>query len=796
MRIELAKTAGFCFGVDRAVKIAYECAGRADNTYTYGMLIHNRSLTEELREAGIGCIERIEDIPRGASVIVRAHGISKAEYDALTEKGINIIDATCPYVKKIHKIVEAEYKAGKKILIVGDKNHPEVKGINGWCDGSAFISSDVDEIFDFLEKSRDSEVSAVAQTTVLAELLKKIREISKKHFTNVKFFDTICNATNERQSEAERLATDADIVFVIGSSESSNTNNLWRVCAAQCANTFKIENNKELKNYKHLFKNDSKVAITAGASTPQRIIKEVFFSMSEITNSMNFEEALEETLKPLNTGDIVKGVVIGITPTDVQVDIGSKYDGYIPVDELSNDPGVNPADVVKIGEEVDVFVILVSDRDGNVKLSKKKIDVVKGMREIEAAYESGEILTGRVVEIVRGGVVTIAKGVRVFIPASEASERFLEDLGTLLNTEVSFRIINIDDGRRRGRRVVGSIKTVAREQRQKLADEFWANAEVGKKYTGEVKSLTNFGAFVDLGGVDGLIHISELSNVRIKHPSEAVSVGDTIDVYIRELDREHNKVSLVRELKEEKEAAFWAGAEVGKVYQGVVKSLTNFGAFVDLGGVDGLVHISELSWNRVKHPSEVVSVGDTIEVFIKALDPETKKVSLGYRKEEDSPWTKSMSSINVGDVIKCKIVRILPFGAFAEIAPGVDGLIHISQIANTRIAKPSDVLNIGDEVEAKVLDINNDTKQVALSIKATLPEEGAAPVDESGTPTSYVEEDTFTLGDILDSHAEAEAAEEPEAKPEEKAEEKVEEKAEEEAAVEAEPETETETEAE
>ena len=482
--------------------------------------------------------------------------------------------------------------------------------------------------------------------------------------------------------------------------------------------------------------------------------------MAEITNEMNFAEALEETLKPLSTGDIVKGVVIGITPTEVQVDIDGKYDGVIPANEMTNDSVADLKSLVKVGDEVDVFVVHVSDRDGVVTLSKKKIDTEKGLIELRTDFEEGTILNGRIVEIVKGGIVTIAKGIRVFIPASEAAERFVEDLGSLLNTEVSFKIIKMDKDRRGRLRVVGSIKVVAKEISAKKSEEFWASAEVDKKYTGTIKSLTKFGAFVDLGGVDGLVHISELSDSRINHPSEVVAVGDSIDVYIKELDKEAGKVSLVKELEADKkarEAAFWASLEVGKSFSGTVKSLTAFGAFVDLGGVDGLVHVSELSWNRIKHPSEVVAVGDTLEVYIKDIDAESKKISLGHKKEEDSPWYQATKDLNVGDNIKCKVVRILPFGAFAEVAPFVDGLIHISQIANTRIEKPSDVLNIGDEVEVQVTEINHDTKQIGLSRKVLLPDyvadapKAAEEAEEVVSDESYTEEGSFTLGDILDA---------------------------------------------
>lgn len=755
MKIEIAEKAGFCFGVDRAVKIAYETAKKDGEKATYGMLIHNRDVTDDLKKCGVPIVENIDDITEGMKIIIRAHGISKSEQDMIHQKGAEIVDATCPYVKKIHRIVEKAHNQGRQVIICGDPDHPEVKGINGWCENSALVVYSDEDEEKILSIKPEIPVTLVAQTTIRKKFLKKIEEIIKKHFTNQEIFDTICSATAERQKAAAELAARCDCMIVIGGANSSNTRKLYDVCKEYCENTRCVENSKELKNYinRGFFPENkkSKVGITAGASTPDKVIKEVCLTMTE--NEMNFAEALEETLKPLNSGEVVKGVVIGITPTEVQVDIGNKYDGVIPFNELTNDTSANINDLVKLGEEVEVYVVHVSDRDGVVTLSKKKIDAVKGMEDIKAAFENNEILTGRVIELVRGGAVTIAKGVRVFIPASECADHFLADLGILLNTEQRFRIIKMDADRRGRQRVVGSIKSVVKEENDKAAAAFWADAEVGKQYTGRIRSLTSFGAFVDLGGVDGLIHISELSPVRISHPSEVVKVGDEIEVFIKELNKDANRISLVKELKEKKADEFWAAAEVGKQYTGVVKSLTAFGAFVDLGGVDGLVHISELSWQRIKHPSEVVKVGDTLDVYIKEMDKEKGKVSLGYKKEEDSPWVKGTKDLNVGDVIKCKIVRILPFGAFAEVVPFVDGLIPISQIAKERIDKPSDVLAIGDEVEAKIVEINHDAKQIGLSMKALMvedePEVAAEPVEE--VMSSYTEESSFTLGDILDS---------------------------------------------
>jgi len=753
MKTEIADKAGFCFGVARAVKIAQRAAEGKDKTVTYGMLIHNRDVTEELKNLGVGTVESVDEIKSGVNVIIRAHGISAAEESEINNRGAKIIDATCPFVKKIHTIAAAAAANGAEVIIVGDPNHPEVKGIDGRCLGRGHIINSIEEAEQIKSDILSDNVVIVAQTTLRKDFFKKIEKILKKHFTNAKIFDTICSATDERQKAAAELASRADCMIVIGAAESSNTKKLYELCSEHCENTVAVENDKELKKYikQGKFPAFKKlVGITAGASTPDSVIKEVYLTMAE-NNEMNFAEALEETLKPIKSGEVVKGVVIGVTPTEVRVDIGNKYDGVIPLSELTDDTNADINDLVKVGEEVEVYVVHVSDRDGVVTLSKKKIDAVKGMEELKTAFENNEILTGRVIELVKGGVVSIVNCVRVFIPASECAERFLADLGVLLGTEQKFRIIKMDVDRRGRQRVVGSIKSVAKEESEKAAAEFWANAEEGKQYTGTVKSLTSFGAFVDLGGVDGLIHISELSPVRISHPSEAVKVGDKIDVYIKELNKEENRISLVKELKEKKAEEFWANAEIGKQYTGTVKSLTSFGAFVDLGGVDGLVHISELSWQRIKHPSEVVKVGDTINVYIKDMNKETGKISLGYKKEEDSPWVKGTENLNVGDTIKCKIVRILPFGAFAEVAPYVDGLIHISQISNERIGKPSDVLAIGDVVEAKIVEINNDTKQIGLSMKALMNPANDETEPAEDEPVSYTEDSSFTLGDLIDT---------------------------------------------
>ncbi len=640
LTVQIADKAGFCFGVSRAVKIAEEGA-ETKKIATLGPIIHNHFVTDALREKGVRIINSPLEAQKDETVVIRSHGISKREQELLTQNNIDFIDATCPFVKKIHNIVKDAYAQNQEIVIIGDKEHPEVKGINGWCNDSAIVLETAEDA-EKLTFSAKKRVCVVAQTTFERELWKKITKIIKKTCQSAIVFDTICSATNERQKYAAQLAKESDIFIVVGGRHSSNTKKLFDIAALLCKNTFLVEEASELpENIAQLGRS---VGITAGASTPEHIIKEVLETMVEEKNTNiqgngepTFAEAFEQSLVTLNTGQVVTGTVIGITPTEVYVDLGYKADGIIPVDELSDDPSVNPGDIVKVGDEVEVFVVRVNDVEGYVKLSKKKIDAIKGWQSIEAAYESGEILTGRIVEDVNRGVIALVNGCRIFIPASMASERFMKDLSSLVGTEARFKIVNIREDRR-GRKAIGSIKVVAQAERAEKVEKFMADVEEGKTYTGTVKTLTDFGAFVDLGGVDGLIPISQLS------------------------------------------------------------------------------------WQRIKHPSEVLSVGDSVEVTILKVDKETTKVSLGYKKAEDNPWEIAKSKFNEGDVVSAKVVRLVPFGAFVELIPGIDGLIHISQIADKRIGKPADVLTVGEMVEAKITEINWDEKKIGLSIRVLIEE--------------------------------------------------------------------------
>ena len=658
LRITLAKTAGFCFGVDRAVNMAYELAQKGHPSAALGQLIHNTRVTSELEEMGVRTIEMPDEAKSGETVIIRAHGVEKSVYDKLSEIGAEICDATCPFVKKIHNIVAENSAVDIPVMIAGDPNHPEVMGITGHCNGEVFVFNSLEELEKILNKNKElcqKRIIIVSQTTFSQNVWKICKEKIKIDCTNAKIFDTICFATRKRQDEAQELSKKSDLMIIIGARHSSNTVKLKSVCEKNCE-TYLVERADELRTIN--FSNHAEIGVTAGASTPSALIKEVLLEMSEIvkettnmqveevpseaaiTDEMNFSEALEASLSAMSTDQKVKGVVMGITPTEIQVDIGRKHAGFVPMDEYSADPTANAAKELKIGDEIDLIIMKTNDAEGTVMLSKKRFDAQKSWVDIIDAAEDGRILEGTVAEVVKGGIRVVSNGARVFIPASLATERRDEALEDLLKKSVQFRVIEVDKQRRRA---VGSIRAIIKEQKKAASEAFWAQAAEGQQY------------------------------------------------------------------------------------HGVVKSMTNYGAFVDIGGVDGMVHISEMSWKRIKNPSEVFEIGQEVDVYIKSLDAENKKISLGYRKDEDNPWAILKNNYPEGTVVEAEIVGMTTFGAFARVIPGIDGLIHISQIADRHISKPQDVLKVGETVTAKITAVDYDKKRVSLSIRALIePAEEAA----------------------------------------------------------------------
>ncbi len=650
--IIVADSAGFCFGVKRAVGIAEDFAEKGIPAVTLGEIIHNPIVVDGLREKGIYPVEDISEVPKGATLILRSHGVPLSVVDELEEKCIPYADATCPFVARIHRIVSEKTAAGETVIITGNPDHAEVRGIVGHAKGDVRVVRNLEE----LEKlSKNCEnlcakcITIVSQTTFLRTEWEKCEKFAKKVYTNLSIFDTICNDACTKQSEADALSRRCNGMIVIGGRKSSNTARLWETCAANCP-TVLIEYPSELKP--NDWKNCEVIGVTAGASTPYGIIKEVLQTMSE-NKEFSFEEMLEQSFrdeesKYVRNGEKVQATVMVVKDTEIVVSVGSKHTGFVSSEELSEDPSVKPADLVKVGDEITLKVLHVNDADGTMTLSKKKVDAEKNFQLVEEAAGTDKILEGTVVEVVKGGVIVVTDGVRVFIPASQATVSRNEALEGLLKQNVKFRVLEVNAQRKRA---IGSIKSVLSEERKA------------------------------------------------------------------------------------KQVAFWENIEAGQVFQGKVKSLTSYGAFVDLGGVDGMVHVSELSWLRVAKPADVVKVGDVLEVFVKDVDKEAKKISLGYKKEEDNPWEILKRDYPVGTAAKAKIVSMTAFGAFANLIPGIDGLIHISQISHERVAKPEDVLSVGQEVDVKITDIDFDKHRVSFSMKALVEapakeEAEEAPVEE------------------------------------------------------------------
>ena len=638
MPVILAKSAGFCYGVERAVKLAEQTAREKGSCVMLGSIIHNAHVVRELEALGARQVDDISQVRPGETVIIRSHGETRQVYQQLEALGAEVVDATCPNVRRIQRLVAGAGEEGRTPLIIGEQHHPEVLGAASWSENSVIVDGPA-ALEAWLAEDparRTMPLMAVAQTTYIRTLWEDCVKILKKQCTNVKISDTICNATHKRQSEAAEIAAMSDVMVVVGDRKSANTKHLTEICSARCPVVYQVERVNELKGD---FLNGCSVAgLTAGASTPAGIIKEVYARMSDEIKNMeateeSFEEMLEKSFKTLNTGEKVTGIVTAVGPTEVQVDLGCKQAGYISINELSADPNVKPEDVVKVGDEIETYIIRVNDVEGYAMLSKKRLDAVKVWEDIEKAREEKTTLEGKVTEENKGGIVVNVKGVRVFVPASQSGQPRGAELSAMIGQTVSLRITEVNRARRR---VVGSIKAVTYEARQAAQAEIWENIEVGKHYTGTVKSMTSYGVFVDIGGVDGM------------------------------------------------------------------------------------VHISELSWSRIKNPAEVVSVGDTLDVYVISFDPEKRKISLGVKDRSCNPWDKFMETYHVGDVASVRIVKLMTFGAFAEVVPGVDGLIHISQIADRRIEKPGDVLAEGDIVDAKITAIDEEKQKISLSIRALL----------------------------------------------------------------------------
>ncbi len=636
-KITVSKSAGFCFGVNRAVQMVYQALEEGKKVATLGPIIHNTDVVNDMIARGARIIDDVSELEPGEHVVIRSHGVGSRIYEEIAQRGNPVIDATCPFVSRIHKIAAEKTREGYFILIAGDENHPEVQGIVGHCDENSFVFKDQFVLKDYFDKNPQKKLAIISQTTYNNIIWGECLKVLPEDDPNIVVYDTICTATEQRQTDTAALAKKSDLMIVIGGRHSSNTVKLYDICSQYCR-TYHIENADELDTLD--LSNAEHIGITAGASTPAHIIKEVVTTMEEILNKDNnqeeefdFAQAVDESFKKLHTGARVKGIVMSVNNSEVIVDLGAKQTGTVPASELTNDPSKKPADLVSVGDEIELIVTKVSDQDGMATLSKKRVDEQAGVEKVIEAKEQGTVLEAPVSAIVKGGVNVFYEGVRIFIPASQTGLPREASLDGLKGQTVKFIVIEAPERRKSA---VGSIKAVNRQEKEAAKAKFWETAEIGKEYEGEVKSLTSYGAFVDLGGIDGM------------------------------------------------------------------------------------VHISELSWNRIKHPSQVVSVGDVLKVYIKNLDQENDRISLGYKKAEDNPWEKFKANYEVGDIVDAKIVSVTSFGAFAQIIDGIDGLIHISQLADRRVENVKDVVAVGDTVTVKITNIDMDSKRISLSMREAM----------------------------------------------------------------------------
>ncbi len=699
MIIRTAENIGFCFGVKRAIQMAWEARERAGMVYTLGDIIHNEQVVEQLKVQGIRPVHSIDEVGPGDTLIIRSHGVGRETYENCREMGVALLDATCPFVKRIHSIAREFSEKGIPVIIIGKDDHPEVMGINGWCGGKAVIvggAKDVESLGEF------DRACIVVQTTFSKTLYRELAAALEKKVQKPEFFDTICATTSIRQAEAEKLSRECTHMIIIGGRNSSNTRKLYEACRNFCTNIQTIQKPDDLA-LEIIHSNDI-IGIVAGASTPDWMIREVKARMSEIEKTMaehpevenneveteatatvdepiavepepadkspelvdespeparesiepaddnseaadsNFEEAFEKTLVRIRNGQILKGTVVQLVDGEVSVNIGYKSDGFIPRNEFSSDTDLNPADVVKIGDEIEVEVLKVNDGEGNVLLSRKNVESKKAWDKlVQETGEEGRIFDGIGKEVVKGGMIASINGIRAFVPASQLSNKYVENISDFVGKPIRLKIIEVDKSRKR---IVASHKAVLQEEAEQARKEKWDQLVVGSKISG------------------------------------------------------------------------------------VVRRLTDFGAFVDIGGLDGLIHVTDVAWGRVKHPSDVLKSGQEIEVLILNVDKEKQRISLGYKQLQPKPWTLAGEKYPIGTIIEGKVVRIVPFGAFVAIEPTIDGLIHISQVGVRRVVKVEDEIKVGDMVRCKVLDVNPEAKRISLSRRDVLIEENPEIAEE------------------------------------------------------------------
>lgn len=655
-----AANSGFCFGVKQAIeKTEEEIRRKAESSspgriYTWGPLIHNKTVTDGLKEKGVSILDSLENVKPEDVIIVRSHGETKEFFEKARARNCKIIDATCPFVKKIQQLAEKAHRKGKQVVIVGDRLHPEVKGINGWCDNSAITVNSVEDAEGVLENHNRNLFFLVAQTTIKKELLDAVIRVFETNNVHVEVNNTICNATAIRQKSCAELAEICDAMLIIGGRESSNTGKLFEISEKKCKKTFFVEKIEDLPL--HQIAKCNKIGIAAGASTPECVIKEVIATMSE-KKEMSMEELLATEAYDLDgamrlprLNEVVNGTVHQVTENGIIVDMGCKKDGIIPKEEVTLEGDQKLTDLFKAGDEIQAKVVKTDDGEGVITLSKKKLEVNEHWNEINEALENKTTITVKVLRQVNGGVIAAYKEVSGFIPLSQLSDKYVENADEFIGKELPVKVTRVD--LKRGRTVF-SHKAILDEEKKKQIE------------------------------------------------------------------------------------AVWNSLNVGDVVEGTVMRFTDYGAFVDLGGIDGLLHISEISWGKLKHPQEVLQIGDRVKVKILSMNEEKGKISLGLKQTTPEPWSVIEEKYQVGQVVTGKVVQIKEYGAFVELEPGLDGLVHISEVAHKRVNDIAEELTLGQTVEAKILEIDTERKRISLSIKRTV----EAPAEEAEAAAEEADEE-------------------------------------------------------
>jgi len=618
MKIIAAEHRGFCYGVKRAVAMAQECVGMEGEIHTLGPIIHNPQVVKSLSDQGIEVVNDLSSLTNNSTIIIRSHGVGPEVYTMAQDKNLKIVDATCPHVKKAQQAAHELFQAGYTVVVIGEKHHPEVKSIVEWSNNKAIVLETIDEA---IELPVALKLGVVVQTTFAAEVFQTIVSILETKCQDIKICRTICTATDLRQQSALELASKVDVMLVVGGKNSANTTRLAKLCHDAGNLVCHIETAKELAIEN--FSGVETVGITAGASTPDWLIEEVYQKMQE------FDQMLDSGVKKLEQGSIVKGKIVGIRKDEVFVDIGYKGEGSISLDELSYPVPENAAAVVNDGQIIDVYVLDLESSDGIVKLSKVKADAIVAWDLLEQALRNNNTVEAKVLEVVNGGLKVSVLGIGGFIPASQVELRFVEDLSPYINETLTLHPIEID---RMKKRVVLSRKVLLEEQRRQQEEEIFAKLSVGQ------------------------------------------------------------------------------------IVSGTVRRIVDFGAFVDIGGIDGLVHISDLSWHRVKTPHEIVALGDEVKVLILKLDSATKRISLSLKQVGRDPWLDLIEQFPVGMIVKGKVSNISKFGAFVELVSGIEGLVHVSELSDERVNKVEDIVTIGQQVSVKILEIDKQHKRISLSI--------------------------------------------------------------------------------